>query len=265
MRSAAVRRSVLAVSVAACSLVVTACGAGQESGEKADGKASASPAAVKALTAAQLEKRVLVQGDVEGQKITDPGKKDVFAPGSVSVGKAACDPVGQVLSSLPPADPAVSVQRLAVHESAKAKKGMPSVDELAGMTEKEAKDATIDSLDVTRTTASLWSYEGDGAQRALDALRAAGKKCAAGFSMTADGEKQQITRVESEKLAVGDDAVAWTVGTKQDGTLADTKIAVVRVGGTLAGFSSFNIAAVTRGESYEQPTDVIEKQTAKLG
>ncbi|WP_425825478.1 hypothetical protein [Streptomyces fractus] len=252
------------MSAATCTLLVTACG-GQEGGEKTDAKASASPAVVKALTAAQLEKRVLTQGDVKGQKITEPGKKDVFAPGSVSVGKAACAPVGQVLSSLPSAEPAASVRRLAVHESAKAKKGMPSVDELADMTEREAKEATIDSLDVTRTTAALWSYDGDGAERALDALRAAGKKCAAGFSMTADGEKQQITRVESEKLAVGDDAVAWTVGTKQDGTPADTKVAVVRVGGTLAGFSSFNIAAVTRGESYEQPTDVIEKQTAKLG
>ncbi|MFI5658304.1 hypothetical protein [Streptomyces sp. NPDC051684] len=265
MRSVAARRAVLAVAAATCTLVVTACGAGQEGGAKAEAKGSASPAPVKALTAAQLEKRVLVQGDVQGQKITEPGEKEIFAPGSVSVGKAACDPVGQVLSSLPAAEPAASVQRLAVHESAKAKKGMPSMDELANMTEKEAKEATLDSLDVTKTTASLWSYEGDGAQRALDALRAAGKKCAAGFSMTADGEKQQVTRVASEKLAVGDDAVAWTVGTKQDGTPADTKVAVVRVGGTLAGFSSFNIAAVTRGESYEQPADVIEKQTAKLG
>ncbi|MHB9756914.1 hypothetical protein ACYBSK_21295 [Streptomyces sp. BYX5S] len=83
--------------------------------------------------------------------------------------------------------------------------------------------------------------------------------------MTVEGDKQQVTAVKSEKLAVGDDAVAWTVGTKQDGTPADTKVVVVRVGGTLAGFSSFNIAAVTRGEAYEQPTAVIEKQTAKLG
>ncbi|MGD6747951.1 hypothetical protein ACOKM3_39620 [Streptomyces sp. BH106] len=265
MRSTAVRRTALAVSAAACSLVVTACGAGQGGGDAADAKASASPAAVKALTAAQLEKRVLVQGDVKGQKITEPGKKDVFAPGTVSVGKAACDPVGHVLSSLPSADPEASVRRLAVHESAKAKKGMPSMDELADMSEQEAKDATIDSLDITKTMTALWSYDGDGAQRALDALRAAGKKCAAGFSMTTDGEKMQVTGVKSEKLAVGDDAVAWTVGTKEDGTPADTKVAVVRVGGTLAGFSSFNIAAVTRGESYAQPTDVIEKQIAKLG
>lgn len=265
MRSTAVRRTALAVSAATCSLVVTACGAGQDGGDAADAKASASPAAVKALTAAQLEKRVLVQGDVKGQKISKPGKKDVFAPGTVSVAKDACDPIGQVLSGLPSAAPEATVQRLVVHESAKAKKGMPSMDELADMTEQEAKDATIDSLDITKTMASLWSYDGDGAQRALDALRTAGEKCAAGFSMTSDGEKTQVTGVKSEKLALGDDAVAWTVGTKEDGTPADTKVAVVRVGGTLAGFSSFNIAAVTRGDAYERPTAVIEKQTAKLG
>ncbi|MHB9756915.1 hypothetical protein ACYBSK_21300 [Streptomyces sp. BYX5S] len=158
MRSTAARRTVLAVSAATCSLALTACGAGQDGGDGADAKAAASPSApVKALTAAQLGKAALAEGDVKGQKITEPGKKDVIGAGTVSVDKAACDPVGQVLSGLPSVDPETSVQRLVVHESAKAKKGMPSMDELADMTEKEAEEATIDSLDITRTTASLWS------------------------------------------------------------------------------------------------------------
>jgi hypothetical protein len=82
--------------------------------------------------------------------------------------------------------------------------------------------------------------------------------------MTIDGEKQQVTKVSEEKLAAGEDAVAWTVGTKQDAA-ADTKVVVFRQGTTLAGFSSFNIAAVTRGEVFEQPTAVIDAQAAKLG
>lgn len=83
--------------------------------------------------------------------------------------------------------------------------------------------------------------------------------------MSIAGEKQQVTGGTEEKLAVGEDAVAWTVGTKQGDTPAQTKVVVFRQGTTLAGFSSFNIAAVTRGEEYDQPTDVIEAQEAKLG
>jgi hypothetical protein len=103
---------------------------------------------------------------------------------------------------------------------------------------------------------SLWSYDADGAEQTLATLREAGKKCAGGFAMTIDGEKQHVTKVSEEKLSAGEDAVAWTVGTKQDAA-ADTS--------TLAGFSSFNIAAATRGEAFELPTAVIDAQAAKLG
>ncbi|MFH9732554.1 hypothetical protein [Streptomyces sp. NPDC017260] len=49
-----------------------------------------------------------------------------------------------------------------------------------------------------------------------------------------------------------------------DGEPVETKVVVLRQGTTLAGFSSFNIAAVSRGESFEQPTAVIDAQAAKL-
>ncbi len=260
MRSTVIRGTALAVSVVSCAFVVTACGGGADT---KDGASAPKPAA-KALTTAELNKRVVAQGDVKDHDIKKPGKKDAFAPGSVSVAKAACDPVGQVLSALPPTESVASVQRLVVHESAAAKKGMPSTAELADLTEDEAEQATIDSLDITKTMTSLWSYDGDDAEQALATLRDAGKKCAGGFTMTTDGEKQQVTKVTEEKLSAGDDAVAWTVGTKAAGTTADTKVVVLRVGNTLAGFSSFNIAAVTRGEAFDQPTAVIEKQATKL-
>ncbi|WP_247696384.1 hypothetical protein [Streptomyces sp. b94] len=83
--------------------------------------------------------------------------------------------------------------------------------------------------------------------------------------MTIDGEKQQVTKVTEEKLTVGEDAVAWTVGTKTDDEPVETKVVVLRQGTTLAGFSSFNIAAISRGEAFEQPTAVIDAQAAKLG
>lgn len=55
------------------------------------------------------------------------------------------------------------------------------------------------------------------------------------------------------------------MGTVQDDTTAGTEVVVFPQGTTLAGFSSFNIAAVTRGGSFEQPTAVIDAQAAKLG
>ncbi|GAA2320157.1 hypothetical protein OKJ48_27700 [Streptomyces kunmingensis] len=267
MRATAVRRSALTVSAVSLALLVTACGGGDQDGEdkKAGGAAKSDKPAAKTLTAAELEKRMIAQGDVKGQEIKKPGKDDVQEPGAFSVDKSECEPVAQALSALATGKPAATVQRLVVEESAAAKKGMPSVEEMGEMTEKEVEEATIDSLDITKTLVSLWSYDAEGAEQSLTALRESAKKCAGGFTVTTDGEKQQVTKVSEEKISAGQDAVAWTVGTKQDGTEADTKVVVFREGNTLAGFSSFNIASVTRGEKYEQPTAVIDAQAAKLG
>ncbi|MEZ3178266.1 hypothetical protein KYY02_05940 [Streptomyces pimonensis] len=263
MRTTA-RRTALTASAAALALLVAACGGGDEKGgdEAAKGDAAAGAPAAKALTTAELEKLVIAPADLEDHKVAEPGKDDVPDPGTLSVEQAECEPVAQALSSAPTGEPAASVQRLVTRESEAAKKGMP---DLTGLTEKEAEEAMLDSLDITRTTTSLRSYDADGTKRALDALREAGKQCAGGFAMSVDGEKQQVTKVTEEKLAAGEGAVAWTVGTELDGTPADTKVVVFRQGVTLAGFSSFNVAAVGRGEAFEQPTAVIEAQEAKLG
>lgn len=267
MRATVVRRTVLTASAAALVLLATACGGGDGKGgnggdEAAKGDAAAGAPAAKALTAAELEKLVISSADLEDHKVTEPGKDAVSDPGTLSVEQAECEPVAQALSSVPTGKPTASAQRLVTQESEAAKKGMPDLTEL---TEEEAEEAMLDSLDITKTMTSLRSYDADGAERTLAALREAGKKCAGGFTMSIDGEKQRVTKVTEEKLAAGEDAVAWTVGTELDGTSADTKVVVFRQGTTLAGFSSFNIAAVGRGEAFEQPTAVIEAQEAKLG
>ncbi|MEU9518227.1 hypothetical protein [Streptomyces sp. NPDC048224] len=267
MRASTVRRTVLTASAVALALAATACGGGDQDGGSGGGKSKAGAAdkpAAEALTAAELEKRIVATADLQDHEVQKPGKDDVFDPDSLTVDRAECDPVARVLSALPAGDPAASAQRLVVQESAAAKKGMPSTEELADMTEEEAKEATIDSLDITKTMTSLWSYAADGADQALGTLRTAGEKCAKGFAMTIDGEKQQVTKVAGEKLAAGEDAVAWTVGTKTDEEAVETKVVVFRTGSTLAGFSSFNIAAISRDEAYEQPTAVIDAQEAKL-
>ncbi|WP_320782171.1 hypothetical protein [Streptomyces sp. CRN 30] len=270
MRATAVRRTVLSASAVTLALLATACGGGDDDAAHAERKesaaaASSSAAAAKALTAAELEKAVVATADLKGETAEEPSEDDVADLGTVKAGTAECQPVASVLRALPVDEPAASIQRLVTLESEAAKKGMPSMEELAKMSEKEAEDATLDSLDITKTMTSLWSYDGDGAAKALDAIRAAGESCAKGFALTDGDDKSQVTGVIADKVTAGEDTVAWTVKEKVDGEPVETKVTVFRQGSTLAGFSSFNIAAATRGEAYEHPTALIEAQAAKLG
>jgi hypothetical protein len=266
MRATAVRRTAMTSSALALAILVTACGSDQGGGDqKATATAKSGKPAAKTLTAAELEKAVVAQGDVKDHEIKKPGKDDVLAASAVTVDKPECEPVAQLVSSLPTSAPKASVQRLVVHKSEKAKKGAPTMKDLAKMTEKEAQDAMIDSLDITKTMTSLYAYGAGGAEKALTALRAAAKKCDGGFVMMLDGEKQQVTYVRQANLSAGDDGAAWSVGVKQDGTPASTNVAVFRKGTTLATFSSFNIAAVSRNKAFAQPSEVINAQAVKLG
>jgi hypothetical protein len=249
--------------------MVTACGGGDGDGDgdskaKAGSDTAAAKPAAKALTAAELEKAVVTTADVKGHEVKKPGKDDVFAPGAVKTGKAECEPVALVMSALPAGEPAASVQRV-VTEKHTGAEGGPSVEDLAGMTEEEAEQAMLDSLDLTKTMTSLWSYEGDGARETLAALREAGQKCAGGFPVTVAGDEQRVTEVAEDESGAGEEAVAWTVTSEAKDGPVETKVVVFRQGSTLAGFSAFNIASVARGESFEAPTALIEAQEAKLG
>ncbi len=75
MRATAVRRTALAASAAALALLATACGGTSDADKKDDkdaagGSSSAPKAPAEALTAAELEKATLAQGDVKGRKVT---------------------------------------------------------------------------------------------------------------------------------------------------------------------------------------------------
>jgi hypothetical protein len=269
MRATAVRRTVLTASAVALALMVTACGGGDGDGDgdskaKAGSDTAAAKPAAKALTAAELEKAVVTTADVKGHEVKRPGKDDVFAPGAVKTGKAECEPVALVMSARPAGEPAASVQRVVTEKHAETTSG-PSMDELAGMTEEEIEQSVLDAMDVTSTLSSLWSYDGDGARQAIAALRESGRKCAGGFSVTTDGDEQQVTKVAEDKSGAGEEAVAWTVTAEtKDGPFV-TKVVVFRKGTTLAGFASYNMASVAGGESFEAPTALIAAQEAKLG
>jgi hypothetical protein len=267
MRATAVRRTVLTASAVTLALMVTACGGGDGDGDskaKAGSDTAAAKPAAKALTAAELEQAVVTSADVKGHEVKKPGKDDVFAPGSVKADKAECQPVALAMSALPAGEPAASVQRVVTEKHTAATSG-PSAEDLAGMTEEEAGQAMLDSLDLTKTLSSLWSYDGDGAEQALAALRESGQKCAGGFSVTTGGDKQQVTKVTEDKSGAGQEAVALTVTSESENSPVETKVVVFREGATLAGFSSYNIASVARGESFEAPTALIEAQETKLG
>ncbi|MEU9557086.1 hypothetical protein [Streptomyces fumanus] len=267
MRATAVRRTVLTASAVTLTLMVTACGGGDGDGDskaKAGADTAAAKPAAKALTAAELEKAVVTTADVKGYEVKKPGKDDVFAPGAIKTGKPECEPVALVMSALPADEPAASVQRVVTEQHSSAASG-PSVEDLAQMTEEEAEQAMLDSLDLTKTMTSLWSYDGDGAQQTLAELRESGQKCAGGFPVTIDGDKQRVTKVAEDKAGAGEESLAWTVTSEGEDGPVETKVVVFRKGATLAGFSSFNIASVARGKTFEAPTALIEAQEAKLG
>ncbi|MDQ0844499.1 hypothetical protein [Streptomyces sp. V1I6] len=248
MRSTAVRRTALAAAAASLVLLVTACGGeGSDGGtnEKGNGKGSAA----KALTATELEKLALAEGDVKAHKIVKAGPQDDIAAKDVKTEKAECEPVARAVAGTPMGAPAATVKRRATAE--------PDVKE-AG------KDGAIEgAFDITTSLVALSSYEGEGAADAFTALKGAGTACAGGFTMTMAGTEQKIVKMTEAKVSGGDEAVAWTMTAEQDGEKLPFNVAVVRKGGTFVSFSSFNLMA-PEGE-LPLPSAVIEAQVAKLG
>ncbi|MEU1894965.1 sensor domain-containing protein [Streptomyces pristinaespiralis] len=255
MRSTAVRRTALAAAAASLVLLVTACGGeGSDGGtnEKGNGKgkdsAAAEPAA-KALTAAELEKIALAEGDVKAHKIVKAGPQDDIAAKDVKTEKPECEPLARALAGTPMGAPVATVKRRATAE--------PDVKE-AG------KDGAIEgAFDITTSLVALSSYEGQGAADAFAAVKSAGTACAGGFTMTMAGTEQKIVKMTEAEVSGGDEAVAWTMTAEQDGEKLPFNVAVVRKGGTFVSFSSFNLMA-PEGD-LPLPTAVINAQAAKLG
>ncbi|WP_328887839.1 hypothetical protein [Streptomyces sp. NBC_00316] len=258
MRPTVIRRTALAACAASLALVATACGGTDSGGAGADGakaeeSAPAQPAAVKALTAAELEKAALVQGDVKGHKISKAGKADTVAAADVTAADKACDSFADALMGAQVGKPSAANQRKVVSEPKKEKKDGAN-----------AEEAFKAAFDITTTMTSLSSYDGKGAQDTVAALRTAATQCSGGFDFTVAGEKQKIVKIEEEKVSGGEEAVAWTVVLEQDGEKGPLKLVVARQGATVASFTSLNLAASGAGEDFGLPTAVVDAQLAKL-
>ncbi|MFI9629143.1 hypothetical protein [Streptomyces sp. NPDC052042] len=256
MRPTAIRRTALAATAACVALLATACGGGSDSGDKgsdAKGKepAAAKPADVKALTAAELEKAALAQGDVEGHKIAEAAAKDVISKNEIKSENAACTPLANALMGAEVGEPAALAKRTVVSEP-KKKEGLKAEEKLKAAT------------DITTTQLALGSYDGTGAADSIAALRKAATECAGGFEFTTAGAKNKITKVTEAQVKAGEEATAWTVEMDADGEKLLLKLVGMRQGSSFASFSSMNLAAIGEGGDFELPTAVVEAQAKKL-
>ncbi|MFE9676119.1 hypothetical protein ACFYO5_18610 [Streptomyces sp. NPDC006259] len=249
--------------VGALSLVlITGCsdeGSKKDSkGSSKDSGSSSSAPAGKALTKAELEKLLLAQGEVKGYKVD---KTDASLPASKSaakVDKAACEPLVYAMSALPPGDTEAGAKNT-VTEDKSAQAGTKSPEDIS---ESDLEDA----FDVTATLVGLSSYEGDGAQKTMKSFTDGVSACSGGFTMTAGGETQKITKVTSTKASgAGEESSAFTVVADMDGDgTATFQVEVVRSGSTVATFYGINLGALAKGGESKVPAAVLQAQAAKL-
>ncbi|MEU9949314.1 hypothetical protein [Streptomyces sp. NPDC047939] len=258
MRPTAIRRTAVAATVMSLALLTAACGsdgdAGKDNGKAAD-SASAKPAdtgadsTAKALTAAELEKVSLAEGDVKDHKVAKATPADAIEGDAVTVDKAACDVFADVLMGAKAGKPAASTQR-----------------KVAGLPKKsDDPEKMLEAvMDVTTTLATLQAYDGKGADEALAGLRTAATECASGFTLTAAGAKQKVTKIAEVPVKGAEEAVAWTVTVEGEGEKYAMKLIQLRQGTTLASLTSLNLSAAAEGGDFELPTAVIDAQAAKL-
>ncbi|MFD7496080.1 hypothetical protein ACFV8T_27430 [Streptomyces sp. NPDC059832] len=262
MRSTAVRRTAVAATAVSLALLATACGGGSDSGSgdkgaDAKGKESAAAApAGKALTAAELEKAALTQGDVKGHKISKAAAKDVVSADDIKVEKEVCTPFADALMGAQVGEPGAFTKRTVVSE--------PKKSSLDKQDSGDAEEAFKAAFDITTTQLALGSYDGRGAQESVASLRTAATECAGGFAFTAAGEKQKVSKITEEQVKGGEEAAAWSVQVEQGGEKVEFKLVAMRQGASFASFSSMNLAAMGGGGDFELPTAVVEAQAAKL-
>lgn len=256
MRSTIVRRTAVAASAVSLALLVGACGSSDKkpaadasSEGKEKGKASAS--AGKVLTKAELDKLMLVDGDLKDHKVTNASEADLASVKAATTDKAECKPLLDAMTLQSGGKPAATAVRKIM--------AMPAKPAENASPEEKAK-AGLNALGATITSDVLGSYEGKGAQEALAKLTAAGKACTGGFTMIVGSDKTKITKVEPATFSGGDEAVAFTLTLDAEGAGNATHVVASRKGSTLATLFAMSLAG-----KAEQPKAVADAQLGKLG
>ncbi|GAQ67444.1 hypothetical protein SsS58_07899 [Streptomyces scabiei] len=243
LRSAVIRRSCVAGAAVLSLTLLTACSDSGESGEKG-GSGGGKPA----LSAADLEKVVLKDGDVKGHKVSEPNgtvDRKTIEPGS-----DACAPVAYAMLGSVVDEPAATVQR-------ETQKKIDPVE--------AAKSGDASGLDATRTLLRLSAYDGEAARAVMKSLTASAEDCADGFEVTADGTSQQVTKVTTDPAPEGaDEAIALTFLSEAEGTKVPMKVVVFRQGATVGYVTALNLASAATGKDFDFPAEVVEAQVKKL-
>lgn len=235
--------------------LVTGCGGGSGDDAKepaaSPSKGAGTVTAVKARSAAELEKLLLAKGEVAGYDV-DPGDDSLpKAKSAVKADKSACAPLAYALSGLPPADTDASANNTVTSQTS-----TPSPDEAS----------LEDAFNVDMTIVGLSSYEGDGAEKAVKAVSDGIAACSGGFGIAAEGENLKITKVAAGKASgKGDQSVAFAVNSDMDGDgTATFNVDVVRVGSTVSTYYTVDFASLGSGKAATVPAAVLDAQVAKL-
>lgn len=238
--------------VAALSLtLLAACSdSGTDEGDSGKGGSGSAAEESKAptLSAAELEKAALKDGDVEGHKVTEPtatvDQKDV-KPGSEECAPVAYAMVGSVVD-----EPSATVQRETASDVDPAE---------------AAKSGDVSGLDVTRVLLRLSAYDSAAAQSVMKSLNTSAKACANGFKVTVDGTTQDVTKVSTATAPQGaDEAIAIDFVSEAEAAKIPMKVVVFRKGSTLGYFTALNIASAATGKDFDFPTEIVNAQVKKL-
>jgi hypothetical protein len=247
---------------ALAAVLLTACGGTDSASDASSSDDSKAPAAAtaKSLSATELDAKVLASADVKGFLVSEVTKEEKVTADKVTSERADCEPLSFALSGVALDDPSATAQRRAT-----GKKTAPSGDAA-----KDDVDAAVDAaFDTTTSVVTLASYADEAAaKKALASIGTSVTACAAGYTYSAMGAEQKITKVTADAAPkTGDDAVAFTAAVRQEGMpkSGPMKVAAFRTGTTVTYVSSVNPASLLKGGDFDFPTVLVETQARKLG
>ncbi|MFJ7075121.1 hypothetical protein [Streptomyces sp. NPDC098781] len=250
-RSSGVRAAATVVVSAVTLALVTGCG-GDSTGSDA-----------KALSAAELKKAIIAQGDVEGYKVDASGKR-LPSENEVKSTDDKCRPLAHAMGGLAPGDSPVSKAAVIATQEKKKPTDKPSKS-LDEMSPDEIEDSLSNAMSLDMTIVGLSSYDGDGAEETFKSVSDAVKNCSGGFPFVMQGEDQKPSEVKPEKASgAGDESVAFVVKSDMDGDVGTSHVEVVRHGATIATYYTMNLGLMMTDKAYDVPAAIIDAQTAKL-
>lgn len=219
---------------------------------KDSGTSSSAAPAAKALTAAELEKLLLAQGEVKGYKVAPGDDTLPKSKAEVKTDKPACDPLAWATAALAPGETDANASNSVTEDKASGATAQP--------------EDIAEAFDLDMTFVGLSSYDGDGAEKAMKALSDGVTACSGGYGLAAGGEDSKVTKVASEKgSGLGDESVAFSEDVDMDGEgTATFHTDVVRKGNTIATFYTVNFLALGSGKPTSIPAAVVQAQVAKL-